>query len=194
VLKGAFFSAVGALLGFVDLLAQKTAFSPTDNSPLLAPLLLLAPCLTAIAALPPWRFKVLETYWKAPLLCAIVFISWTLLHYYLPPYLIPTDSSGSGNLLWEALEFWTDGAVKVFAMFAYIIRAMVVRASLRMTIIFVVLGAATNLIYLSANPLQTDTWLVCQYSFLLGVSVLAGQVFLRKRPRPLLKTLVEESQ
>jgi hypothetical protein len=187
----AFFSVVGALLGFIDWLCQDAFFSATDSLPLLAPLLVLAPCLTAIAALPPWGFKVLETYWKAPLLCAIAFIAWTLLRHYLL-FLIPTDASG--YLFWEALEFWIDGVVKVFAMFAYIIRAVVVRASQRMAIIFVVLGAATNLIYLSNNPLQIGMWLVCQYSFLLGVSALAAQVFSRKRARPLLKTLVEEAR
>src|SRR5262249_46371090 len=110
-------------------------------------------------------------------------------------HLIPTDASGKPNLFWEALQIWTDGAVKVFAMLAYIIRAMALRTSQRMVIIFVALAAATNLIYFWDNPFQIGhTWLrsVCQYSFLLGVSTLAAHVFQRKRP--LLKTVIEETQ
>jgi hypothetical protein len=183
----AFFSAVGALLGFIDWRSQVAVFSavdavdsPTDSAPVLdlMPLLLLAPCLTAIAALPPWGFKVVETYWKAPLLCALAFISWPLLRHYLL-YLIPTDASGGPNLFWDVLQFWADGAVKVFAMFAYIVRAMVVRAGRLIAIIFVVFVAATNLVYLLADPLQIGLALVCQYSFLLGFSALAAKVFHR---------------
>src|SRR5262245_5617735 len=118
----ALFCVVGALIGYLEFLGQLEFFS--QGKPHLAPLLLVAPCLAAIAALPAWRFKVAETYWKAPLLCAVALISWTILHHYLTIYFFDHIPS---NLLSHAMDLWIDGAVRVFAMFAFIMRAMILR-------------------------------------------------------------------
>jgi hypothetical protein len=190
-----FFSAVGAIIGYIEFLAQVAFFSPPNGAPRLefAPLLLVAPCLATTAALPIWGFKLAETYWKAPLLCAIALISWTILRSNLLAFLFDDLAFLFDDLnpVWHAVELWLDGVVRVFAMFAFIIRAMVVRAGGRVALNFVVLSAAFNLIYLSADSLPTWVEPVVQYSLLLGALALAVHALPRKKARPPLETVVE---
>src|SRR5262249_629078 len=130
--------------------------------------------------------------WKAPLLCAIGLTSWTILHQTLAYYLFDFDTPGRYNMFWRIVEVWIDGGIRAFVTFSYILRAMIVRTGHGTAIIFVVLLGASNLTYFFTNPPWAGP--ICQYSLLLGISALAAHVLPKKRERPLLNTLVEESE
>jgi hypothetical protein len=185
----ALFAAAGALLGYVHYYVLDYALTDLSGGAgyievLLA--IIAVPCVVSIAALPSWGFKTGDSYWRAPLLCAIALASSLIIHVYL----LNIISVDRGSLL-EILELGIQGAVEVFAMFAYIIRAMVVRSGGRAASVFIILGAATNLISL----LLGNTWLtsVCRYCILMGMAAFAAyRLPIRVTPQP--KTLVVETQ
>jgi hypothetical protein len=183
------FAVAGALLGYAHYYVLEYALADLSHGAGYLEVLLAivaVPCVVSVAALPSWGFRAGNSYWRAPLLCAIALTSWLIIHVYLLNFISVDRES-----VWEILELGTQGAVEVFAMFAYIIRAMAARSGVRAVSVFIILGAATNLISL----LLGTTWLtsVCRYCLLMGMAAFAAYR-LPIRVTPQIKTLVVEAR
>ena len=184
------FAAAGALLGYAQyyVLDYALASLSRDGGYLEVVLAIVAvPCIVSVAALPCWGFKAGNSYWRAPLLCAIALLSLLLIHVYVLNFI----SIDQGSFL-KVLELGIQGAVEVFAMFAYVIRAMAARSGGRAVGVFIVLGAATNYIsfLFGSAPLIS----ACHYGFLMGMAAFAACRLPARITPPKIKTLVVEAR
>jgi hypothetical protein len=205
------FVAIGALLAYVQMLLETTLadealqYLPDVIVVLFA--LVLVQCLITIAALASWKFAVGDTYWKAPVLCFLVFLSALLMVVFLLHFIpdeIVSDLPLGGAQLRAFVEtrpargallvgVMTVGeAVGVFATFAFVIRAMIVRSGKWAGLVFLLIGTVTgSCLTLSVDSTATS---LLQPPFLLGLSALAFRVLPTKSSAPTIQTHLVEAR
>ena len=222
------FVAIGALLGYIQMLLatrfillearlDKTPETP-DFSPDLIDIikvvfaLLLVQCLLIIAALASWKFKVGDTYWKAPVLgLLVIFLKMFLDQVFLPRFIpdvimnnLNDPAIGSAQLrafietrpAWDVLLIGvmiiTEEAVDVFATFAFVIRAMIVRSGKWAGLVFLLICIiAGSCLTLSVDSAATS---LLGFPFLLGLSALAFHVLPKKSSAPTIQTHLVEAR
>ncbi|MEY9234072.1 hypothetical protein ABIF68_002519 [Bradyrhizobium japonicum] len=174
--------------------------------------LLLIQCLLTIAALASWKFELGDTYWKALVLGLLVLFLNVFLDLVLLPRFIPdvimnnlNDAAiGSAQLrafietrpAWDVLLIGvmiiTEAALDVFATFAFVIRAMIVRSGKWAGLVFLLIGTiASSCLILSVDSAATS---LLQFPFLLGLSALAFRVLPKKSSAPTIQTHLVEAR
>ncbi len=213
------FVAIGALLGYIQMLLETRLdetpeFQPDDIKVLFASV--LVQCLIIIAALASWKFAVGDTYWKAPVLYLLVyflvFLSALLMRVFLDVivgYLNDLPDGGAQlRALWRATTRFIETrpawgvllvvllvgvivALDVFATFAFVIRAMIVRSGKWAGLVFLLIGTiAGSCLTLSVDFANS----LLQSPFLLGLSALAFQVLPTKSSAPTIQTHLVEAR
>ena len=204
------FVAIGALLGYIQMLLEARLdetpeVRPDDVKVLFA--LILVQCLIIIAALASWKFAFGDTYWKAPLLYFLVILSAFLMLVFLLRFIpedivndLPLDGAQLrafiktrpvwGALLVGLVIIFT--ALDVFATFAFVIRAMIVRSGKWAGLVFLLIGTiAGSCFTLSVDSTATS---LLQSPFLLGLSALAFRVLPTKSSAPTIQTHLVEAR
>jgi hypothetical protein len=204
------FVAIGALLGYVQMLLETRldetpGFQPDLIKVLFA--LVLVQCLIIIAALASWKFAVGDTYWKAPVLYFLVILSALLMLVFLLRFIpddimndLPVDGAQLRAFI-ETRPAWgvllvgvmiIIEALDVFATFAFVIRAMIVRSGKWAGLVFLLIGTiAVSCLTLSVDSTATS---LLQSPFLLGLSALAFRVLPTKSSAPTIQTHLVEAR
>ena len=208
------FVAIGALLGYIQMLLE-TRLDETLEFPDFIKVSfawVLVQCLIIIAALASWKFAVGDTYWKAPALYFLVFLSAVLMLVFLPPFIpdvimndlkdLPVDGgaqlrafietrSARGVLLVGVVIIISE-AIDVFTTVAFVIRAMIVRSGKWAGFVFLLIGTIAG----SCLTLSVDsaTASLLQSPFLLGLSALAFRVLPTKSSGPTIQTHLVEAR
>lgn len=211
------FVAIGALLGYIQMLLEtflgEMIKSPPDQIGTVLDVLIvlfasvLVQCLIIIAALVSWKFAVGDTYWKAPALYLLVSLSALLMLVpFLPfiPEVTMDDLSVGGARLRASIETgpaWgvflvgvtiISEAIDVFAAFAFVIRAMIIRSGKWAGLVFLLIGTiADSCLTLSVGSTVTS---LLQPPFLLGLSALAFCVLPMKSSAPTVRTHLVEAR
>ena len=204
------FVAIGALLGYIQMRLE-TALADEKLEFLLDFIVVLfawvlVQCLMIIAALASWKFAVGDTYWKAPVLYFLVLLSVLLMLVFLRADSRRHSERFTGRRRATA-RFYRNApcwgillvgvmimseALDVFATFAFVIRAMIVRSGKWAGLVFLLIGTiAGSCLTLSVDSAATS---LLQASFLLGLSALAFPSCQRSRPPRRIQTHVVEAR
>jgi hypothetical protein len=203
------FVAIGALLGYIQMLLvarldETPEFQPDDIKVAFA--VLLVQCLIIIAALASWKFAVGDTYWKAPVLGLLVYFLYTLSVFFMVVLLpgfdvifdnLTTYHSAARNqrAFMETGPAWgvhlvVMTAIDVFATYAFVIRAMIVRSGKWAGFVFLLIGTIAG----SCLTLSVDFADLAATLFLLGLSALAFCVLPAKSSAPTIQTHLVEAR
>lgn len=208
------FVAIGALLGYIQMLLETRLDETPEFPPELIKVLfawVLVQCLIIIAALASWKFAVGDTYWKAPVLYFLIFLNVLLLLVVLPRFIPDVVMNGLNDLpvgggaqlrafiaarpAWGVLVgvmIMISEALDVFATFAFVIRAMIVRSGKWAGLVFLLIGTiAGSGFSLSVDSTATS---LLQSPFLLGVSALAFRVLPTRSSAPTIRTHLVEAR
>jgi hypothetical protein len=120
-------------------------------------------------------------------------MAWNAITFDATHDILLASASNPIYILFAMPAIWIDAAVTVIIMFAYIIRAMIIRASLQTAIIFViVLVSTTSIMYVIALFIDIDLLGVIVYSISLGAVTFAADVFPRKTAPFLIEPIVDD--